>query len=130
MNAILISWFMGIAVLSGVTSLGASWLIARRQNGINIRIEGKLDVVHTLVNSDKTMALQIQHDGLVRELVLLRVVVDLHRNAGHEPTKEAVDEIGRTELQIADLEKLLAERLVQAETVKGQQERTAAEASR
>jgi EAL domain-containing protein (putative c-di-GMP-specific phosphodiesterase class I) len=129
MNSEVILWFAGAAILSGFISPFVLWRISRKQNVINVRVDGKLDVIHTLVNSEKTLALQDKLDGLVRELVLLRMVVALHRADGAEPSTEALAEIANTETKIVELKRLLAERLVQAETAKGQQEQQAAAAA-
>ena len=130
-------WFTGGAALSGVVAPLILWRIARRQAGeraadrkhqdaANAKLSGEVKEVHILVNSDKTAAYQDKCDALGRELILLKMVVDLHRNAGKEPSRESLNEITNTELKIVDLKKLLAERAVEAETVKAQQERAAA----
>lgn len=73
----------------------------------------KLDVIHTLVNSTMTAALQDGLDATVRQLSLLREVVELKRAAGKEPLEESVAEITATQAKIAELRAHLNDRVVQ-----------------
>jgi hypothetical protein len=78
---------------------------------------GKLDVIHELVNSAFSAALASQLDALVTSLAMMREVIDLKRSAGHEPTEEAVIALQATEAKIAELRATLADRLQQAEEI-------------
>jgi hypothetical protein len=77
----------------------------------------KLDVIHGLVNSTLSAALQSEMDALLTSLAMMREVIDLKRTAGHEPTAEAVISLRDTEARIADLRSTLAERQRQAAAV-------------
>lgn len=81
----------------------------------------KLDVIHTLVNSNMTAAMQAEHDATVRELAMMREVIALHRADGREPNVESLAAIDSTEHRIAELKASLADRLTQAKAVEVQQ---------
>ena len=80
----------------------------------------KLDVIHTLVNSSMTAAVQAEHDATVRELAMMREVVALHRAAGREVSGESLAAIAATESKIAELKTTLADRLAQSKIVEAQ----------
>jgi hypothetical protein len=71
----------------------------------------KLDVIHTLVNSNMTAAMQAEYDATVREAAMMREVVSLKQAAGHDPTIETLAAIEATDKKIADLRAALADRL-------------------
>jgi len=77
----------------------------------------KLDVIHGLVNSAMTTALQSEMDALVTSLAMMREVIDLKRSAGREPTAEAVIALHGTEAKIAELRGAIDDRMRQAETI-------------
>lgn len=68
------------------------------------------DVIHTLVNSDKTAAMQRELDATKRELVMLREINRLHEQAGASPAPEALATIDFTERRISELTEELEER--------------------
>lgn len=76
---------------------------------------GKLDVIHTLVNSSMTAALQSELDAIVRELAMMNEVIALHKAAGREPSKQALAALLSTDSRITELRASLAERAKQAE---------------
>ncbi len=80
---------------------------------------GKLDVIHLLVNSNMTAAMQSEHDAVVRELAMMREVIGLKHAAGHEPSIEALAAIEATEAKITELKIVLSERLNAAAKVDG-----------
>jgi hypothetical protein len=82
---------------------------------------GKLDVIHTLVNSSLTGAMQSEADAVARELAMMLEVVELKRAAGKEPTEEVLAAIDATKAKIAELHAKLADRLKQAEIVTEQE---------
>src|SRR5512140_1941118 len=51
----------------------------------NKTTNSKLEVIHTLVNSNMTAAMQAELDATERELALMKSVVELHRVAGKAP---------------------------------------------
>jgi len=74
---------------------------------------GKLDVIHTLVNSNMTAAMQSELDATVREHAMMVEVVALKRNAGQEPNVTSLAAIEATERKIAELQAALRDRLKQ-----------------
>ena len=81
------------------------------------RADGKLEVIHQLVNSSLTAALTSEMDALVTSLAMMNEVIDLKRSAGRDPTAEAVIALQDTEARIAELRATLADRSRQAEAV-------------
>lgn len=71
----------------------------------------KLDVIHTLVNSNLTAAMQAELDATVRELAMMNEVIDLKRANGHEPSVNTLATVKATELRISELKATLADRL-------------------
>lgn len=78
-------------------------------------INGKLDVIHTLVNSSMTAAMQSEHDATVRELAMMNEVIALNRAAGRAPSKEALAALLSTDSKITELRATLAERAKQTD---------------
>jgi hypothetical protein len=72
---------------------------------------GKLDVIHVLVNSTLTAALQGEMDATVREVTLMKEVLALNRAAGREPSVEALAAIDVASTKIEDLRMALADRI-------------------
>lgn len=81
----------------------------------NAKTNGKLDVIHTLVNSNMTAAMQAELDAIRREIVMMREVVALNLAAGREPTVEALAAIEATQVKITTLEAQLADRATATE---------------
>ena len=77
----------------------------------------KLDVIHTLVNSNMTAALQSEFEATSRELSMMREVIDLKRIGGHEPTIASLAAIEATEIKLQELEAVLADRARQQQIV-------------
>jgi hypothetical protein len=71
---------------------------------------GKLDVIHTLVNSNMTAAMQSEYDATVRELAMMREVMALKEAAGGSPGAEARAAIAATEVKLAELAAALEDR--------------------
>lgn len=71
----------------------------------------KLDVIHALVNSNLTLALQGELDATVRELALMRELVSLHRFHGSEPSAEAMESMAHTAARITALQSQVNERI-------------------
>jgi hypothetical protein len=71
---------------------------------------GKLDEIHTLVNSNMTAAMQAEFDATVRELAMMREVIGLHAAAGRAPSTEAESAVTATESRIAELRAALEDR--------------------
>jgi hypothetical protein len=73
----------------------------------------KLDVIHILVNSNMTAAMQAELDATRRDLVSLREVARLNREAGRETSPEAAAVIAETAQRIDKLDAELRDRLKQ-----------------
>jgi len=80
--------------------------VARTQQETN----GKLDVIHTLVNSNMTAAMQSEFDAVARELAMMREVAALKQAAGQEPSPETLAAISATEAKLHELDAALADR--------------------
>lgn len=78
---------------------------------------GKLDVIHGLVNSNMTAAMQAELDARRENLALLLEVVEMKRAAGHEPNSETLLLIGAAKGKIAELEAGLSDRLKQSKEI-------------
>lgn len=75
------------------------------------RLESKVDVVHTLVNSTMTRAMQSELDAIKREVLMMLEVVELKKRAGSEPSPETLEAIELTRSKIHEKEVALADRL-------------------
>jgi anion-transporting ArsA/GET3 family ATPase len=73
----------------------------------------KLDVIHILVNSNMTAAMQSELDATVREAAMMREVMRLNKSAGQAPTTAATDALAETDKRIAKLRAELHDRLKQ-----------------
>jgi hypothetical protein len=74
------------------------------------RNSDKLDVVHSLVNSQLQAALQAEHDALVVQLTLMNEIMAMRSGKGTGPTEEALAAIKKVEARIAELESIIRER--------------------
>jgi hypothetical protein len=77
----------------------------------------KLDVIHTLVNSNMTAALQSELDAVTREMAMMVEVGELKQAAGQPPSEEASGAIKATRAKITELTAALADRLKQQEII-------------
>jgi hypothetical protein len=75
----------------------------------------KLDVIHILVNSNMTAAMQAELDATRRDLVSLREVARLNEEAGRPLSTEARTAINETAARIAKLDADLSDRLKQTQ---------------
>jgi hypothetical protein len=103
-------------------------LAAQQAEGTTAKLDdtnSKLDVIHGLVNSTLSAALQSELDALVTSLAMMREVMDLKRSGGHEPAEEAIIAFQATEAKIAELRATLADRLKQAEVIAAQSAKAA-----
>lgn len=88
----------------------------------------KLDVIHTLVNSEKTAGMQVQVDTLRLHLLSLKEILSLKVAAGQPASSEATSQITVVEGKIADLQKAIDERLTADKLVQDQMKAAAGEA--
>jgi|GEM_PF-2731212 hypothetical protein len=82
----------------------------------------KLDVIHTLVNSNVTKEMEARLEGSRREVAALREIVELRKQSGQDPTEEALAAILSTEEGVHELENDLADRRRQQRVVEQQQQ--------
>jgi len=78
----------------------------------------KLDVIHTLVNSSMTAAMQSELEATRRLVSGLVEIIDLKKAAGTDPTTEALALVKATNDRIAELSAALSDRLSQSD-IKG-----------
>lgn len=81
----------------------------------------QLHVIHTLVNSNMTAAMQAEVDATNREEVMMREVMALNTAAGREITPVALAALSKTQAKIAELEAALADRLKQTNIAEAQE---------
>jgi hypothetical protein len=86
------------------------------------KVGDTVDVVHTLVNSDKTAAMQAQLDSTERELVMMRENAELHKLLGRDPSAEALAAIKAAQVKIEELRAELTARHEQAAIAEQQME--------
>lgn len=86
----------------------------RRAGAAVIGISGKLEVIHALVNSNLTAAIQEGLDARKAQLVTMLEIIDLKKADARQPTPEALHAIRTTQEKIVELERSLRDRLTQA----------------
>jgi hypothetical protein len=74
------------------------------------RTSDKLDVIHVLVNSNMTAAMQAELDATVREAAMIQEVMDLKMAAGTQPAVEALAALESARNKITELKAVLAGR--------------------
>jgi hypothetical protein len=70
----------------------------------------KLDVIHTLVNSTLTHAMQSEYEAVQRELAVMRELMELKRAAGQEPSAAVLASIDAAETKVNELSGALDDR--------------------
>lgn len=76
----------------------------------------KLDIVHALVNSNLTAAMQAEYDSMTRELALMHEVMEMRLSNGQEPSEHTKSAIVVTEAKLKELgERLVARAAQQAD---------------
>ena len=80
----------------------------------------KLDVIHTLVNSSLTAAVQSELDATIRELAMMHEVIELRREAGKPRSPEREDAVAATEARIVEVRLQLDERARQQSVANAQ----------
>jgi len=111
-------WRRQDEVAARVTEATRQALAVAREAAAAVAVtSGKLDVIHTLVNSNMTAAMQAELAATVRELASLREIVNLNRAAGREPSAAALAAIGAAEVRVRELEAALRDRLQAQATV-------------
>ena len=103
-----------------VAKRAATVAVKLQENGV--KINDKLDIIHTLVNSNVTKEMEARLEGARRELVGLKEIIDLKRAAGSEPNKDTLASLISTEEGIHLLETDLQDRRRQQALVNQQVE--------
>lgn len=80
----------------------------------------KLDVIHTLVNSNMTAALQSEVDATRAQVILMKEVIGLRVDAGQRPDSDAVKTLAVLESKVAELDANLKDRLEQTKIADAQ----------
>jgi hypothetical protein len=76
--------------------------------------------IHTLVNSNLTAAVDAQLTALDGQLVLMERVIELDREAGREPTAQALSALEPIRAKVTELRTTLAERKKQTQVAEDQ----------
>ncbi len=76
---------------------------------------GKLDVIHTLVNSNMTAAMKSELEATIDKLIMMKQIVARDKADKITVLPEAILAIRNVELKITELEAILADRLKQTE---------------
>lgn len=117
-----------VAISSTIAPLLLAWISGRqrraekledykRQDEVAARdkaIDKKLDIIHTLVNSNMTKALQAELEAVLAQVVLLREVTRLK---GVAPTPELLDSMEVLDDRVSELTIQLKERANAAESL-------------
>jgi hypothetical protein len=102
-----------IALGGVITALGVAvpLLRASRRNTEALAVqESKLNVIHTLVNSTLTAALQAQLDATRRELTMMMELTDMQREAGHAVSADRFAALGALRRKVTELTTAMADR--------------------
>lgn len=94
-----------VAVAGLITAIKAPRAIRR-----NRETAETVEVIHKLVDGNLTASMVDTLAASRRELITLREVARLHDEAGHTPDPDAIAEIARTTLRVAELENLIVQR--------------------
>lgn len=82
--------------------------------------DSKLDVIHTLVNSQLTTALQNEMRELVHSRAMMLELIELKKANGLQPTHDTLDELGLAKARIAELQTVIEERAAQQQLAERQ----------
>ena len=81
----------------------------------------KLEIIHTLVNSNMTSAIQEQLDARRLNLVMMEELIDIKQREGHDPSPDAIGAVLSARQRIEELTANLADRARQSEVVAAQE---------
>lgn len=85
--------------------------IEKHGEAMAAEIGEQLRTIHYLVNSNLTKALRAELDATVREIAMMREVIELNKKAGRQPSAEAEQAVAATETRIRELRADLEDRL-------------------
>ena len=94
--------------------------VARRLKRSTASTNGKLDVIHALVNSSLTTSMRSEYDAVRREMAMMIEVIGLKKASGLEPSVEVLAEVEATKTKAAELSSRLTERDAQQSKVDAQ----------
>jgi hypothetical protein len=77
----------------------------------------KLDVIHGLVNSQMTAAMESELNATVAQIVLMQEVSDLKTSKGVKPQPKAVSAMNALNTKISELRAALGDRKAEAERI-------------
>jgi hypothetical protein len=95
--------------------------VAARLLLANSKTNGKLDIIHTLVNSNMTAAIQGEYDGSKREVILLEQLIKNEQEDGKEPPTDLLAATDAAKQKIVKLGSALEDREKQAGIVAAQE---------
>lgn len=81
-----------------------------RQDQLDKRTDKKLNVIHKLVNSNLTQAMENEHSAMKHELEMMQEVIRIRRESGTEPTPGQLESVAVTEAKLETLRANLAVR--------------------
>jgi hypothetical protein len=96
-----------LAALGGVVLALAKVLPGLRRNA------AQLEIIHTLVNSTLTAALQAELDSTRREAMLLRELMSMREDAGQTITDEQRQALSSVRVRISELSQSMSDRVAQ-----------------
>ena len=115
----LVAWQLNV---NAIEDRNANWAredeVAARLLAANERVarsteitDGKLDVIHELVNSSMTAAIKGERNANIATTSVMREVIALKQTQGQEPSEETLAALAAIEARIAELDALLKDRL-------------------
>jgi biopolymer transport protein ExbB/TolQ len=84
-------------------------------------VNDKLDIIHTLVNSNMSAAMQAELDALETSVAMMTEVIDLKKAAGREPTQDALVALKSARAKVRESKVALADRTTQSELIEAQE---------
>jgi hypothetical protein len=100
--------------------LDANERVAKQSEDAAKVTNGKLNQIHELVNSTLTAAIEDLRLATEQQLMLLRSVIELNREAGREPSPDLLAALPAVEEKVAELRSKLADRARQTEIADAQ----------
>ncbi len=86
--------------------------VAATAKTVASKLNNKLDVIHGLVNSSMTAAMQSELDAVTSNVVLLEQIIELKKSAGQAPTEDALKTVALMQDKMNELKANLTDRLL------------------
>lgn len=122
---------MAVANAAALTSKKAAQDAAQAAHALTLRqgetdqkldiLKDKVDVVHTLVNSQLSAAIKGELDSKVSEVAMVRELIDLKAQSGNPPSVETLEAVQMLDARITELKSVMFDR---AETLAASQVQT------